>query len=79
MGDREFEEMLHRVFGDGNQRDGEAFREALLERCLRIVRAGDADGNSAGRELGDSELELLAAAGDLDALGDRRGCADNGL
>ena len=66
MGEREFEEMLERVMKADFSAGTEAFRDALLARCLAELDAGSADD---GAELDDDDLGLLAAAGDPDAGG----------
>lgn len=56
MDDREFGQMLGRLFKQDFSAGTEAFRNALLNRCL-----GELDDITV---LDDEELELLAAAGD---------------
>ena len=59
MGNREFEQMLERLMKQDFSAGTETFRDALLERCLAVLDADDE-----GICLDDSDLELLAAAGD---------------
>lgn len=59
MEDRGFEQMLERLMGRGLPVGSEAFRDALLERCLAELDADDE-----GMVLDDAELDLLSAAGD---------------
>jgi len=57
------EDELRRILSQDLSVGTEAFRDALLARCLDVLAAGD------GADLGDDELELLAAAGDPSAMG----------
>lgn len=58
MEDREFEQMLRRVLGQDFSAGTEAFRDALLDRCLAVLGQG-----GEARDLDDGDLGLLAAAG----------------
>lgn len=58
MNDREFELMLGRLMKVDFSAGNEAFRDALLERCLDVLRENDR-----GVYVDDADLELLAAAG----------------
>ena len=58
MNEREFEQIIERLMKLDFSIGTEAFREELLSRCLAVLNAGDGC-----REVDDSELELLAAAG----------------
>ena len=62
MEESEFEQELRRLFRNAHAAGRAEFRESLLARCLAVLRENDA-----GAELDDSELELLAAAGDVQA------------
>lgn len=59
MDDREFEQMLRRLMKTDFSAGNEAFRDALLERCLGMLNADER-----GISIDDADLELLAAAGD---------------
>ena len=59
--DRQFEQMLTRLLRADVSAGTEAFRDALLARCLGALDAGPEGGAA---ELDDAELEMLAAAGD---------------
>ena len=59
MEDRDFEQMLEKLMGQGLPVGSETFRDALLERCLAELDADDE-----GLVLDDAELDLLSAAGD---------------
>lgn len=67
MGEREFEDMLRRVMKADFATGTEAFRDALLARCLAELGIDPhaADEPLAEYELSEAELELLAAAGDV--------------
>ena len=58
MNEREFEEMFAKLMKQDFSVGTEKFREELLQRCLQILDQDE------GVELDDSELEMLAAAGD---------------
>ena len=60
MGEREFEQMIGRLMSQDFSAGTEAFREELLVHCLAVL---DADDGEACAEVGDDDLELLAAAG----------------
>lgn len=65
--DLSFEKMLERLFKQDFSEGTEAFRDALLARCLEELNAAEDDegpGDSV-REIGEDELDMLAAAGDL--------------
>lgn len=76
MDDREFELKLGRLMKQDLSTGTEAFREALLGRCLSVLGAKDS-----GVEIPDEALDLLAAAGDSGAFGfigsDARARIDN--
>lgn len=55
MDEREIVRILRQDLSKGTEK----FRDALLARCLAVLGSGD------GIELDDSELEMLAAAGEL--------------
>ena len=57
--EREIAKVLQQDLSKGT----EAFRDALLRRCLDVL-----DSDNDGRSLDDDELEMLAAAGDLGAM-----------
>lgn len=59
MNDLEFERMLERLVKQDFSAGTEAFRDALLERCLSVL-----DAESDGTVIPDADLDLLAAAGD---------------
>ena len=59
MDERDIERILRQDLSKGT----DEFRDELLSRCLAVLGSQD------GVELDDSDLELLAAAGDLSALG----------
>lgn len=59
MEDREFDQMLDQLMGQGLAAGSETFRDALLKRCLAELDTGDE-----GVVLEDDELDLLFAAGD---------------
>ena len=54
---------IERILRQDLSKDTDEFRDELLSRCLSVLGSQD------GVELDDSDLELLAAAGDLAALG----------
>lgn len=58
------EDELRRILSQDLSAGTEAFRDALLARCLQVLGK-----NGAAAELADEELELLAAAGDPSATG----------
>lgn len=60
MDEREFEQMLGQVMKHDFSAGSEAFRDALLERCLGEL-ASDED----GMPLEEDDLDMLSAAGDL--------------
>ena len=62
MDTAKFEELLKNLFNQDFSAGTETFRNTLLERCLEELDSEDA---SDSRELTDSSLEYLAAAGDL--------------
>ena len=57
-----FEELLKSLLNQDFSADTETFRDTLLERCLEEL---DSEDTSEPRELTDSNLEYLAAAGDV--------------
>lgn len=59
MDEREFEQMFEQLMKLDFSIGTEAFRDNLLLRCLAVLNMDDE-----GVVLDDSELELLAAAGD---------------
>ena len=61
MSDQEFEQTLERLMKQDFSAGTDEFREALLERCLAELDDGE------GKELDDSVLDMLAAAGELAA------------
>ena len=63
MGDHEFEKWLEGLLSQDLSAGTEDFREGLLNQCLESLGAGQTI------ELDDSDLELLAAAGDVAAFG----------
>lgn len=63
MTDNEFEQMLTPLLQKDASLGTEAFRDSLLARCLAVLNTEEM-----GIELGDDELNLLAAAGDLSYL-----------
>ena len=54
MNEKKLEQLMQSDFSVGT----EAFRDALLERCLSVLNSDE------GIPLSESELELLSAAGD---------------
>ena len=64
MTDREIEQMLGETLKQDCSIGTEAFRDELLTRCLEVFAEKEES-----VELGDDELEMLAAAGDLASLG----------
>ena len=60
MNDQEFEMTLKRLMTQNFAAGSEAFREALLARCLTVL-----DEDDEVVVLDDSDLDLVAAAGDL--------------
>ena len=56
MDEREIGQLLRHDFSEGT----EAFREALLQKCLSTLDKDDED----GLPIDDEDLEMLAAAGD---------------
>ena len=66
MTEQEFENMVNRLFKLDFSAGTEDFRENLLSRCLDTLGTDDVpeSDSTACRELTDSELDLLAAAGD---------------
>ena len=52
------EKKLERLFQSDLSLGTDAFRDALLERCLEVIRSDE------GSPISESELDLLAAAGD---------------
>lgn len=63
MNDRDFEILLKKLLAQDLSAGTEAFRDALLDRCLDVLCEDD------GLEVSDDDLELLAAAGDPFAAG----------
>lgn len=66
------EQDIIRVLSEGYSEGTEAFRDALLDRCLDALgsesvgfRLVGTDGEDTVHELGIEELDLLAAAGSL--------------
>lgn len=59
MGDRKFEQLVERLMKLDFSIGTEAFRDALLQRCLAVL-----DADESGKRLDDADLELLSAAGD---------------
>lgn len=57
MEDREFEARLGKLMKQDLSAGTEAFKEDLLSRCLAVL------GEDGGLELSDSDLDMLAAAG----------------
>ncbi len=57
--DRKFEQLVKRLMKLDFSKGTEAFRDALLERCLTVL-----DARENGSRLDDADLELLSAAGD---------------
>ena len=57
------ENELRRILSQDLSVGTEAFRDALLARCLQVL--GE---DGAATELCDEELELLAAAGDMSSV-----------
>ena len=73
MSDREFEDLLRRVMKADFAAGTEAFRDALLARCL--AELGTDPHAADGAAMAEADLDLLAAAGDAmaqagSALGD---------
>lgn len=68
MESHEFEQMLERMLGQDFSKGTEAFRDALLERCLGELNAGGSADAPDFRafELSDDQLDLLSAAGTVD-------------
>ena len=64
MTDNGFEQMLARTLKQDASLGTEAFRDALLARCLVVLNADDE-----GTELTDEQLDMLSAAGDPSLLG----------
>lgn len=60
MEGRRFERMIGRLMKQDLSAGTEAFREELLGRCLDVL---DADDVEECREVSDSDLDMLAAAG----------------
>lgn len=60
MDGRRFERMIGRLMKQDLSAGTEAFREDLLARCLDVL---DADESDECKEVSDSELDMLAAAG----------------
>ena len=55
------EEEIQRILKQDLSKGAEAFRDALLARCLEVVDSGVSDDEAL--ELADADLDLLAAAG----------------
>ena len=72
MSEAEFENRLKRLFNHDFSEGSETFRDSLLARCIEEL---DADSEDGERDLEDSELENLAAAGDLSQI-DENGLSD---
>ena len=64
MDEREFERMVQRAMKQDLSAGTEAFRDALLARCLEELDADDE-----ARCLDDDDLDMLAAAGDANLFG----------
>ena len=62
MQDQEFEQLLNRLMKADFAAGTESFREALLERCLAALGENDEF-----MPIDDTDLELLSAAGNLNA------------
>lgn len=67
MDNREFEHMLEQLLKQDFSAGTEAFRDDLLARCLAELAAAEHDDSSDdyARELSDSDLDMLAAAGNI--------------
>ena len=74
MNDREIEKMLGTLLAQDLSSGTEAFRDALLERCLDVLNS-----DSEVTVLSDDDLEMLAAAGDPTAFMERPFQADSGI
>ncbi|MBQ9057792.1 MAG: hypothetical protein IJ125_01250 [Atopobiaceae bacterium] len=70
MDAHEFEDKLQQLLEHDLAAGSEEFRDALLARCLALLDTADSSSSDVleYRELDDSELEMLAAAGDVSAL-----------
>ena len=67
MDEREFDEMFGQLLKQDFSAGTEEFRSNLLKRCLSMLDSGgvSANGENDFSELTDSDLELLAAAGEI--------------
>lgn len=65
MDDKRFEQMIEKLLKQDFSSGTEAFRDALLARCL-----DELDADIRESDLSDEELEMLAAAGNLSAMQD---------
>lgn len=66
MDNHEFEQELQRLLKQDFSAGTEAFRDALLARCLKeLNRADRGDDDFRAFEIPDENLEMLAAAGDV--------------
>lgn len=59
MNEREFDQRLEQLMKQDLSAGTEAFRDDLLARCLDVLGADEDE----GVELSDSDLDMLAAAG----------------
>lgn len=66
LGDTQMpEQEIRRILSQDLSAGTEAFRDALLARCLEVLGSDDSE---SGLDLFDEDLELLAAAGSPDGL-----------
>lgn len=80
VSDREFEELVKELMKQDFAAGTEEFRDALLARCLDVLGTdGDSAEAADGVALSDSEIDLLAAAGDLSMFEQTRTFSDNGV
>lgn len=66
MENQDFEQMLGQLAKQGLPVGSETFRDTLLERCLAVL-----DADEEGACIDDADLDMIAAAGNIDAWPNR--------
>ncbi len=69
MDERKFESVVKQLLKQDFSKGTETFREALLARCLELLGSDDIsdDDGVTGVILSEDQLDMLAAAGDIEA------------
>ena len=80
MDEQKFEGMLQQLLAQDLSAGTETFRDELLARCLDLLGTDDAAVHDMADayELADSDLELLAAAGDPSSIHSSSSICDDG-